>query len=76
MGFEVMFHVSTMLPHTAGDEQQVEKKRHIGNDVTAIVFKEGSTPLSPSFMASKCTRILLYMHIIESRESREQNPSV
>ena len=30
-GLQVMFHVSTMLPHSQHDSQQVEKKRHIGN---------------------------------------------
>jgi hypothetical protein len=29
--FEVMFHVSTLLPRTQNDVQNVEKKRHLGN---------------------------------------------
>eukprot|EP01114_Cavostelium_apophysatum_P014803 TRINITY_DN3923_c0_g1_i2.p1 TRINITY_DN3923_c0_g1~~TRINITY_DN3923_c0_g1_i2.p1 ORF type:complete len:650 (+),score=151.74 TRINITY_DN3923_c0_g1_i2:227-2176(+) len=41
-GFEIMFHVSTMLPFNLKDEQQVERKRHIGNDVVLIVFKESA----------------------------------
>ena len=39
-GHEIMFHVGTMLPDQEHDEQKVEKKRHIGNDVVVIVFKE------------------------------------
>ncbi|CAK5057246.1 unnamed protein product [Meloidogyne enterolobii] len=31
-----MFHVSTLLPYTAGDTQQLQRKRHIGNDIVAI----------------------------------------
>ena len=28
-----------MLPYTAGDFQQVERKRHIGNDLVVIIFQ-------------------------------------
>lgn len=34
-----MFHVSTFLPYTVGDIQQLQRKRHIGNDIVAIVFQ-------------------------------------
>ncbi|VDK37281.1 unnamed protein product [Gongylonema pulchrum] len=40
---EIMFHVSTMLPYTAGDMQQLQRKRHIGNDIVAIVFQVSVT---------------------------------
>uniref|UniRef100_A0A915MC87 Rap-GAP domain-containing protein n=1 Tax=Meloidogyne javanica TaxID=6303 RepID=A0A915MC87_MELJA len=43
---EIMFHVSTLLPYTAGDTQQLQRKRHIGNDIVAIVFQEKNTPIS------------------------------
>lgn len=36
---EIMFHVSTLLPFTVGDTQQLQRKRHIGNDIVAIVFQ-------------------------------------
>ncbi len=36
---EVMFHVSTLLPHASTDAQQLQRKRHIGNDIVAIVFQ-------------------------------------
>ncbi|XP_037039941.1 rap1 GTPase-activating protein 1 isoform X6 [Bradysia coprophila] len=49
---EVMFHVSTMLPYTDGDPQQLQRKRHIGNDIVAIVFQESNTPFSPDMIAS------------------------
>ena len=35
-----MFHVSTLLPYQEFDEQKVERKRHIGNDVVVLIFKE------------------------------------
>jgi hypothetical protein len=40
MGYEIMYHVSTLLPHAEGDSQQLDRKRHIGNDVVIIVFQE------------------------------------
>ena len=40
-GREIMFHVSTLLPFTENDSQQLQRKRHIGNDIVAIVFQVG-----------------------------------
>lgn len=37
---DIMFHVSTMLKHVETDSQHLDKKRHIGNDVCVIIFKE------------------------------------
>ncbi|KAI2649761.1 Rap1 GTPase-activating protein 1 [Labeo rohita] len=49
---EIMFHVSTKLPYTEGDTQQLQRKRHIGNDIVAIVFQEENTPFVPDMIAS------------------------
>ncbi|KAL5015173.1 hypothetical protein ScPMuIL_009443 [Solemya velum] len=49
---ELMFHVSTLLPYTTADPQQVQRKRHIGNDIVAIVFQEENTPFVPDMIAS------------------------
>ncbi|ELT98489.1 hypothetical protein CAPTEDRAFT_177664 [Capitella teleta] len=49
---EIMFHVSTLLPHTDGDPQQLQRKRHIGNDIVAIIFQEANTPFAPDMIAS------------------------
>ncbi|XP_035208746.1 rap1 GTPase-activating protein 1-like isoform X1 [Stegodyphus dumicola] len=49
---EIMFHVSTLLPFTEGDSQQLQRKRHIGNDIVAIVFQDSNTPFLPSMIAS------------------------
>eukprot|EP01105_Mastigella_eilhardi_P011348 TRINITY_DN2623_c0_g1_i1.p1 TRINITY_DN2623_c0_g1~~TRINITY_DN2623_c0_g1_i1.p1 ORF type:complete len:531 (-),score=129.86 TRINITY_DN2623_c0_g1_i1:2102-3694(-) len=37
---EVMFHVATMLPCVEHDPSRIERKRHTGNDVVVIIFKE------------------------------------
>ncbi|XP_049876492.1 rap1 GTPase-activating protein 1 isoform X2 [Pectinophora gossypiella] len=49
---EIMFHVAPLLPHTAGDAQQLQRKRHVGNDIVAIVFQEKATPFTPDMIAS------------------------
>ncbi|XP_055369920.1 rap1 GTPase-activating protein 2-like isoform X12 [Betta splendens] len=49
---EIMFHVSTKLPFTEGDVQQLQRKRHIGNDIVAAVFQEEPTPFVPDIIAS------------------------
>merc|ERR550519_2494577 len=51
-GKEVMFHVSTLLPFSESDPQQLQRKRHIGNDIVSVVFQEGPTPFSPDMVTS------------------------
>uniref|UniRef100_A0A674D0D2 GTPase-activating Rap/Ran-GAP domain-like protein 3 n=1 Tax=Salmo trutta TaxID=8032 RepID=A0A674D0D2_SALTR len=52
-GHELMFHVSTMLPYSKENKQQVERKRHIGNDIVTIVFQfQEGEDTSPSFKPS------------------------
>ena len=51
-GREIMFHVSTLLPYTENDVQQLQRKRHIGNDIVAIIFQDGNTPFTPDMITS------------------------
>ena len=37
---EMMFHVSTLLPFTPNNKQQLPRKRYIGNDIVTVVFQE------------------------------------
>ncbi|BFU23503.1 rap ran GTPase-activating protein putative [Entamoeba histolytica] len=37
--YEIVFHVAPLLPDNEGS-QKLERKRHIGNDIVVIVFKE------------------------------------
>ncbi|KAJ8969540.1 hypothetical protein NQ314_001692 [Rhamnusium bicolor] len=63
-GHEIMFHVSTLLPYSRDNRQQVERKRHIGNDIVNIVFIDADDPESahsqfnPTCIKSQFTRIL------------------
>jgi RAP1 GTPase activating protein 1 len=58
-GFEIMFHVSTFLPYTPENPQQVERKRHIGNDIVVLIFKEGNTPYLPNTITSEYNHVYL-----------------
>uniref|UniRef100_A0A2K5Y2W5 Signal-induced proliferation-associated 1 n=1 Tax=Mandrillus leucophaeus TaxID=9568 RepID=A0A2K5Y2W5_MANLE len=57
---EIMFHVSTMLPYTPNNQQQLLRKRHIGNDIVTIVFQEpGSKPFCPATIRSHFQHVFL-----------------
>ncbi|KAG1698110.1 Rap1 GTPase-activating protein 2 [Nymphon striatum] len=52
-GIEIMFHVSTLLPHEENDPQQLQRKRHIGNDIVCVIFLEANdTNFSPACIKS------------------------
>eukprot|EP01137_Pigoraptor_chileana_P018235 Opistho-2@77407 len=57
--YEIMYHVSTLLPSKEGDTQQIERKRHLGNDIILIVFKEGNTLYRPDTIKSQQTHVIL-----------------
>lgn len=39
---ETMFHIPTMMPTKEGDSQQLQKKKHVGNDNVMIVWNENN----------------------------------
>ncbi|KAJ3286884.1 hypothetical protein HK104_008847 [Borealophlyctis nickersoniae] len=57
-GYEIMFHVSAMLPFIQGDRQQLERKRHIGNDIVVIIFQDGDTPYQLTSITSHQNHII------------------
>ncbi|XP_056399165.1 rap1 GTPase-activating protein 1 isoform X3 [Hyla sarda] len=71
-GKEIMFHVSTKLPYTEGDAQQLQRKRHIGNDIVAIVFQDENTPFVPDMIASN----FLHGYIVVQVENACTNNTV
>ncbi|XP_056408493.1 GTPase-activating Rap/Ran-GAP domain-like protein 3 isoform X2 [Hyla sarda] len=71
-GHEIMFHVSTMLPYSRDNKQQVERKRHIGNDIVTIVFQEGeesSPSFKPSMIRSHFTHIFALVRYNKQNDS-------
>ncbi|XP_066281266.1 signal-induced proliferation-associated 1-like protein 2 isoform X4 [Branchiostoma lanceolatum] len=62
---EVMFHVSTMLPYTPNNRQQLLRKRHIGNDIVTIVFQEpGALPFTPKTIRSHFQHVFIVVQAI------------
>ncbi|XP_059478473.1 rap1 GTPase-activating protein 1 isoform X2 [Neocloeon triangulifer] len=62
---EIMFHVSPLLPYADNDPQQLQRKRHIGNDIVAIVFQETNTPFAPDMIASHFLHAFIVVQAIE-----------
>jgi hypothetical protein len=56
--YEIMFHVSTLLPFSFDNPQQLERKRHLGNDIVVLIFKEGNTPYIPDTIASDFNHVV------------------
>ncbi|ELP93209.1 rap GTPase-activating protein, putative [Entamoeba invadens IP1] len=71
--YEIMFHVSTLLPEQPNDLQRVEKKRHIGNDIVVFIFKEHNDTIeqfNPTLMTSQFNHVFV---IIDPNTNGEDN---
>ncbi|KAI6233275.1 Signal-induced proliferation-associated 1-like protein 2 [Aphelenchoides fujianensis] len=61
---ELMFHVSTMLPFTPNNRQQLSRKRHIGNDMVTLIFQEpGALPFSPITVRSHFQHVFIIIRV-------------
>ena len=60
-GYEVMYHVATLLPYRPEDPQQLEKKRHIGNDLAIIIFQQGDDKFDLSSVASHQNHMIAFV---------------
>ncbi|XP_061072885.1 signal-induced proliferation-associated 1-like protein 3 [Conger conger] len=62
--YEVMFHVSTMLPYMPSNPQQLLRKRHIGNDIVTIIFQEpGALPFTPQNIRSHFQHVFVIVRV-------------
>jgi len=59
---EIMFHVSALLPFEEQNEQQLSRKRHLGNDIVLIIFSESGLPFDPCTMTSHFNRTAAAFH--------------
>eukprot|EP00043_Microstomoeca_roanoka_P000120 m.26822 g.26822 ORF g.26822 m.26822 type:complete len:853 (+) comp10131_c0_seq1:201-2759(+) len=67
-GKEIMFHVSTLLPYSKENPQQLERKRHLGNDICNIVFQEGeSTDFRPELIKSQFNHIFAVVTLLPDK---------
>lgn len=63
-GYEIMFHVSTMLPYMPNNPQQLLRKRHIGNDIVTIIFQEpGALPFTPQNIRSHFQHVFVIVRV-------------
>jgi len=69
-GREIMFHVSTLLPFTENDPQQLQRKRHIGNDIVAIIFQDGNTPFTPDMITSHFLHAYILVQPLNSADGK------
>ncbi len=60
-GYEIMFHVSALLPFHPGDRQQLERKRHIGNDIVVLIFQESEQQFKLSSISSKQNHVFCFV---------------
>jgi len=58
---QFMFHVSTLLPADEHDDQKLQRKRHIGNDIVCLVFLSSSRA---KFRPSAIKSNFLHVYIV------------
>lgn len=64
--YEIMFHICTMLPYSEYDSQQIERKRHIGNDIVLIIFQESKLyPIKLQSFVSRQNHVIVVVHSID-----------
>ncbi|EDR29535.1 rap GTPase-activating protein, putative [Entamoeba dispar SAW760] len=60
--YDCMFHVAPLIPCNNNDEQSLERKRFVGNDVVVVVFKEQLNKddlFKPETMTSHFTHVYI-----------------
>jgi hypothetical protein len=55
--FEIMYHVSTLLPYHPADPLKLVRARQIQNDVVMVIFQEGQTTYAPEAMPTNVAHI-------------------
>ncbi|KER25977.1 hypothetical protein T265_14093, partial [Opisthorchis viverrini] len=70
-GFDVMFLVSTMLPFQNNTEDQILRKRHIGNSSVTIVFQEEGAPaFEVDSIVSRFQQVLIIVHLVHDENGK------
>lgn len=69
LGFNIMFHVNSLLEDD-GSEQQLSRKRFIGNDLVVFIFVEGDEPFDPSMITSQMCHTFIVVKKVGSRPTR------
>ncbi|KAI9318990.1 hypothetical protein BX666DRAFT_1922017 [Dichotomocladium elegans] len=56
---EIMFHVGPLMPLREHDQQQVHRKRYIGNDIVCLVFVDKHGTFDPSKIRSRFLHVFI-----------------
>ncbi|XP_066570651.1 rap1 GTPase-activating protein 2 [Amia ocellicauda] len=75
-GKQLMFHVATKLPFTEGDCQQLQRKRHIGNDIVSLVYQAGHTPFLPDIISSHFLHTFIVVRRVEGEREGAYQVSI
>ncbi|KAL0243013.1 hypothetical protein GEMRC1_005576 [Eukaryota sp. GEM-RC1] len=68
---EFMFHVAPYLPFSESDEQQIARKRHVGNDGVVIVFlNDRDSTFDPSLLISQQNQIVITIKVVRQLEKK------
>lgn len=70
---EIMYHVSTLLPYVPGDAQQIERKRHLGNDIINIIYLDGDVEFDPTTIKTHFTHIFI---VIKEETFTDMGPPI
>lgn len=67
---QVIFHVATLMPTIDSDSKCNEKKKHIGNDYTCIVYNESGEDYNISTIRGQCNYACIVVEPIEMNSSK------
>jgi hypothetical protein len=72
-GNEIIFHVATLIQARDPqiDPQQVDRKRHLGNDVVMLIFKEGNQKFNPAVIHSQFNHVFVVVQKENSPNSTQ-----
>lgn len=63
---EVIFHVPTMMPTKKGEDQQIHKKRHVGNDQINIIWTDHSREYRKSTISSHVNYVQIVIYPLKN----------
>ncbi|ORX45469.1 hypothetical protein DM01DRAFT_1398139, partial [Hesseltinella vesiculosa] len=67
---DIAYHVAPLIPLRQGDRQQIQRKRHIGNDIVCLVFVQGCQPFNPAAIKSQFLHVFIVVHK-EQRQGKD-----
>lgn len=66
--FSLKFYISTLLPHSTTNSQQLARKSRIGNCCVSIVFQSGPALFSPEIITSQFLHVYVVVQPLEEED--------